>query len=57
MLPRCEGGRGDGCEAMAEGNEFIRNLQKRSSDNYVRTIDTPDSNSSTNDEEEAVGLC
>lgn len=35
MLPRCEAGRGDGCEAMAEGSEFVRSLQKRSSDNYV----------------------
>lgn len=33
-LPRCEGGKGDGCEAMAEGSEFVRQLQQRSAEKY-----------------------
>lgn len=34
-LPRCEGGQGDGCDAMSEGNEFVKKLQERSAKNYV----------------------
>jgi hypothetical protein len=34
MVPRCEGGQGEGCEALAEGNEFVRKLQQRSAENY-----------------------
>jgi hypothetical protein len=29
-LPRCEGGQGEGCEAMAEGSDFVKQLQQRS---------------------------
>ncbi|TFJ80739.1 hypothetical protein NSK_007916 [Nannochloropsis salina CCMP1776] len=33
-MPRCEGGLGDGCAAMGEGNEFVKKLQERSAKNY-----------------------
>jgi hypothetical protein len=36
-LPRCEGGLGDGCEAMsASEGELVKQLQARSAKNYVR---------------------
>ena len=34
-LPRCEGGQGEGCEAMAEGSDFVRQLQERSKEKYA----------------------
>jgi hypothetical protein len=30
---RCANGEGDGCDSLAEGNEFIQQLQKRSLEN------------------------
>lgn len=33
-LPRCEGGQGEGCEAMAE-SEFVRQLQQKSAEKYA----------------------
>lgn len=32
----CASGQGDACEDLAEGNEFIRSLQKKSSENRAR---------------------
>lgn len=30
---KCANGEGEGCDSLAEGNEFIQNLQKKSSEN------------------------
>lgn len=34
-LPRCEGGQGEGCEALSEGSEYIKQLQQRSAEKYA----------------------
>lgn len=33
-LPRCEGGQGEGCEALAE-SDYVRQLQQRSAEKYA----------------------
>ncbi len=33
-LPRCEGGQGEGCEALSEGSEYVRQLQQKSAEKY-----------------------